>query len=115
VPKAPPPSGSQGIASGDPLGQAAPAPREEATGALSSGDPLAAKSAGAEPKANPTEPQPAEPDARPTESAAAEQGPAGDDETVVMPPAEQGGADGNGADESRPAKARAAGAQDEPE
>ncbi|MFL5974023.1 MAG: hypothetical protein ACJ76G_02625 [Solirubrobacterales bacterium] len=119
VPKAPPPSGSQGIASGDPLGQAAPAPPQEPAGALSSGDPLAAKSA-AEPKGKPTEPQPAEPqppepEAKPTEPGAAEQAPAGDDETVVMPPNEQGGAGGNGADESRPAKARAAGAQDEPE
>jgi hypothetical protein len=115
VPKAPPPSGSQGIASGDPLGQAAPAPREEPTGALSSGDPLAAKSAAAEPKAKPTEPQSAEPEAKPTEPGAAEQGPARGDETVVMPPTEQGGAGGNGADESRPSKAQAAGAQDEPE
>jgi hypothetical protein len=81
---------------------------------LSSGDPLAAKSA-AEPRAKPTDRQPAEPEAKPTEPGAAEQVPAGDDETVVMPPTEQGGAGGNGADESRPAKARAAGAQDEPE
>ncbi|MFL5874695.1 MAG: hypothetical protein ACJ76T_02210 [Solirubrobacteraceae bacterium] len=81
---------------------------------MSSGDPLTAKSA-AEPKGKPTEPQPPEPQAKPTEPGAAEQAPAGDDETVVMPPNEQGGAGGNGADESRPAKARAAGAQDEPE
>jgi hypothetical protein len=122
VPKAPPPSGSQGIASGDPLGQAAPAPPEGQTVAMSSGDPLAAKAAAAaptepqaaEPKAKP-EPQPAEPEPKPTEPEAAEQDPAGDDKTVVKPPTEQGGAGANGADESRPAKARAAGAQDEPE
>ena len=153
VRNAPPPSGSQGIASGDPLGQAAPARSEEPTIGLSSGDPLAAKSAAAAPEGKPTEPQPAEPEAKPTdpqaaepeakptepkpaepkpaepkaepqaaepkakptEPGAAEQGPAGGDETVVMPPTEQGGAGANGGDESRPAKARAAGAQDEPE
>jgi hypothetical protein len=87
---------------------------------LSSGDPLAAKSAAAEPKpaepeAKPTEPGAAEPEAKPTEPQAAEPGSAGDDKTVVMPPTEQGDAGANGADESRPAKARAAGAQDEPE
>ena len=37
------------------------------------------------------------------------------EQTVVMSPAEQGGSEANGADESRPAKARTAGAQDEPE
>jgi hypothetical protein len=130
VRKAPPPSGSQGIASGDPLGQAAPAPPEEPTVALRSGDPLAAKSAATEPDAKPTEPEAVEPEATPTDPKAKPAEPdatstrpeakptepqAGNDETVVMPPTEQGGAGANGADESRPAKARAAGAQDEPE
>ena len=118
VRKAPPPSGSQGIASGDPLGQAAPAPPDEPTVALRSGDPLAAKSAATESDAKPTEPEakPTEPDATSTEPEAKPTEPqAGNDETVVMPPTEQGGAGANGADESRPAKARAAGAQDEPE
>jgi hypothetical protein len=103
MPKAPPPSGSQGIASGDPLGQAPAAPPEQPTVAISSGDPLAAKRA------------PAKPDAKPAEPPLAEQAPAGGDETGVVPPSEEGDAGANGADESRPAKARAAGAQDEPE
>ena len=141
VPKAPPPSGAQGIAAGDPLGQAPPAaPAEEPTIAISSGDPLAArptpaepeakqtepeakptepeaKPAPAEPEAKPTEPEakPTEPEGKPTEPPPADKAPAGDDETVVMPPAEQGGSGANGADESRAAKARTAGAQDEPE
>jgi hypothetical protein len=64
---------------------------------MSSGDPLAAKAEEPPAPAPPPRDEPAE------------------DETVVMPPTEQGGAGTNGADENRPAKAPAARAQDESE
>jgi hypothetical protein len=95
IPAPQPPAGGQGIASGDPLGQAVPgsAERDQPQPAISSGDPLAAK---------PAPPPHGDPLAGPSE-----------DETVVMRPDES--AASNGADEGDATKAPAAPRPDESE
>jgi hypothetical protein len=89
------PSGEQGIASGDPLGQALPSSNEaeDAQPPMSSGDPLAAK---------PAPPTQGDPLAGPSE-----------DETAVMRPEESAGS--NGTDDAEAAKAQAARSPDESE